>query len=391
GSLSIISSVFSKEEKGKAIGTWSASTTIVTICGPVLGGALADIGLWRFIFFMNIPLGVVAYVVLQFKVPESREPGASRVDWIGATILVLSLAFLTFGFLQVPEWGYGHPYVVISLALGLLLLVTFVFTEKKVSEPMVPLSLFNNAMFSGVNLLSFFLYAGLGGLMLFMSLNVIQIQGYSQFQAGLTFLPFSFMMIIIARKMGGMTDKYGARRFLIMGPLITGVGMVWLSMIGITEGPSEYWTTFFPPFMIFAFGMSITVVPLTTAVMSSVSENLSGVASGINNSVTRISGTFMNAILGAVALLLFTNHVLDDISDVTLTGEMKEQIIIEASNLGESRAPATYSSEDQKMINAIYGNSFIATYRWVGLLSAALAFISSGIAFFMIKERIKHD
>ena len=146
--------------------------------------------------------------------------------------------------------------------------------------------------------MSFFLYAGMGAIMLFLSLNIIQVQGYSQLQAGLTFLPFSIIMVLAARKMGELTSTYGARRFLIIGPTVTGLGMVWFSFIGLTAGPSAYWTTYFPPFLLFAAGIAITVVPLTTAVMSCVDDSKSGIASGINNSVTRISGTFMNAILG---------------------------------------------------------------------------------------------
>ena len=250
GSLSIISAVFSKEEKGKAIGTWSAATTIVTICGPVLGGALADLGLWRLIFFVNVPLGLFSLIVLQLKVPESKEPGAEKIDWSGAIFLTASLALLTFGFLEVPEVGFSHPFVWVSLVLGMVFMVSFLANEMKVSEPMMPLELFRDKTFSGVNLQSFFLYAGLGGTMLFLSLNIIQVQQYSQLQAGLTFMPFSVLMVLVGRKMGALTDKYGARMFLICGPLMTGLGMFWLATIGITAGPAEYWTTYFPPFLV---------------------------------------------------------------------------------------------------------------------------------------------
>lgn len=387
GSLSIISAVFKKEEKGKAIGTWSAVTTIVTVCGPVLGGALADAGLWRLIFFINLPLGLLSIVALHYKVPESKESESSKVDWIGAIVLVLSLSALTFGFLEMPEWGAGHPLVIISLVVGLISMVAFVIIEKRVGEPMIPLTLFQNKTFSGVNLLSFFLYAGMGGIMLFLSLNIIQIQGYSQLQAGLTFLPFSFVMVIAARKMGGLTSKYGARRFLIIGPTLTGLGMVFLSLIGKTSGPSEYWTTFFPPFILFAVGIAITVVPLTTAVMSSVEDSKSGIASGINNSVTRISGTFMNAILGAVVIVLFGNYVLEGLNSIPLSTVEKTSIMEEAIKLGEASAPNSLSAEMQNKVDMIYQGSFILVYKWVGLLSAGLAFLSAGIAFFMVESK----
>lgn len=391
GSLAIISAIFSKEEKGKAIGTWSAATTIVTICGPVLGGALADMGLWRFIFFINVPLGILSMVVLHFKVPESREPGKSKVDLLGAVLLVLSLSLITFGFLEMPEIGSTHPLVIFSLIAGTVLMAFFIVVEKKIHQPMVPLSLFSNKTFSGVNLLSFFLYAALGAMMLFLSLNIIQVQGYSQLQAGLTFLPFSFTMILLARKMGSLSDRFGFRKFLIIGPMLTGFGMLWLAMIGLTDGPQDYWSTFFPPFMLFAIGMSITVVPLTTAVMNCVDESKSGIASGINNSVTRISGTFINAVLGAVAILLFTNYSMGEFELLGLSDEMKDSLQIEATKLGEARASLSYTNDVQAKVNTIFQWGFITTYKWVGMLSAALAFLSAGIAFFMVEEKQRKD
>ncbi|MGB0525277.1 MAG: MFS transporter, partial [Flammeovirgaceae bacterium] len=387
GSLAIISATFNKEERGKAIGTWSAATTIVTICGPVLGGALADMGLWRFIFYINVPLGIVCLITLFTKVPESREMGASKVDWLGAAVLVLSLALLTFGFLEMPELGYTHPVVVANLAIGFVLLLAFIFIERKVKHPMIPLELFQNKTFAGVNLLSFFLYAALGAIMLFLSLNIIQIQGYSQFQAGLTFLPFTFLMIIVARRMGALTDKYGARRFLVVGPIITGLGMCWLASIGMTAGPAAYWTTYFPGFVVFALGMSITVVPLTTAVMTSVHDDKSGIASGINNSVTRIAGTFINAILGAVAIYIFTDFVMEAIEGVALTDSIKTELLEELVKLGEAEAPSALMGKQREQVDQLLDTAFVATYQWVGFLSAGLAFLAALIAFFMVSKK----
>lgn len=387
GSLSIISAVFSKTEKGKAIGTWSAATTIVTICGPVLGGALADAGLWRLIFFINIPFGLLSIIALHFKVPESKQPEVSKIDWKGAVTLTLSLAALTFGFLEMPEWGYNHPVVVTSLILGTFFLLLFVMIERRVKDPMVPLNMFADKTFSGVNLLSFFLYAGMGAVMLFLSLNIIQVQGYTQLQAGLTFLPFSFIMVLAARKMGELTGTYGARRFLVAGPTITGIGMVWFSYIGVTAGPAAYWTTFFPPFLVFAIGIAITVVPLTTAVMSSVDDSKSGIASGINNSVTRISGTFINAILGAAVVLLFHKYVLASMESISVTEEVKAQVLQETTKLGEAVASLDYSNQLQASINNIFDNSFIKVYQLVCRIGAALAFLSAGIAYFMVEGK----
>lgn len=388
GSLAIISATFSPEEKGKAIGVWSSVTTIVTICGPVIGGALADIGLWRAIFYINVPLGILSVIVLQVKVPESKEEGAETIDWMGAGLLVLSLAFLTFSFLQMPEWSINHPFIWISLLLGTVLFGLFIVVEnKKREQAMVPFTLFKNKTFLGVNLLSFFLYAGLGGMMLFLSLYLIQIQGYSQLQAGLTFLPFSILMISFARLAGSMTDKFGARNFLIVGPTLAGIGMLLLASIGKTEGPSEYWTTFFPGFLVFAFGMSITVVPLTTAVMSAADESKSGIASGINNSITRIAATFMNAIVGAIAIFLFANYVVLQVQDLPISGDEYAAIILESSKLGEAKSPDLLDSDLYQKVSLVYENGFISVYRIVGFLSASLAFLSACIAVFMLSPK----
>lgn len=387
GSLAIISAVFDKKEKGKAIGTWSAATTIVTICGPVMGGALADAGLWRFIFYLNVPLGIFCLYLLQSKVPESRELGASKIDWLGASTLVISLASITFGCLEMPELGTQHPLVLGSVLLGIAVFILFLFIENRVDHPMVPLTLFKSKTFSGINLLSFFLYGALGGLMLFLSLNIIQIQGYSQLQAGLTFLPFSITMVFLARKMGSLTDKYGARRFLIIGPLLTAIGMFWLSSIGLTAGPTAYWTTYFPGFIVFAVGMSITVVPLTTAVMSCVDDSQAGIASGINNSVTRIAGTFMNAILGAGALYLFTTLVSDQLDALALSDTIRTELLEEAKKLGEAKALPHYSTELQAQIKHVFTTSFMTVYKWVGWLCTALATLSALIALLMVAPK----
>lgn len=254
GSLSLISSSINEKERGKAIGTWSAFTTVVTIGGPVLGGALADAGLWRYIFFINVPIGIVALIILWFKVNEiSGKDTDKGIDYAGAILIALGLALLTFGFLRMPAVGFA-PQVYTSLAIGILLLVAFVIVESKSPHPIMPLHLFANATFSGTNLLTFFLYAGLGAGMLFLSLDLVQVQGYSQLQSGLTFLPFTILMICFARFAGTLADKFGAKLFLTAGPATAGIGLLILSFIKQTNGPADYWTTFFSCYSCFWFG-----------------------------------------------------------------------------------------------------------------------------------------
>ena len=390
GSLSLISSSINEKERGKAIGTWSAITTVVTMGGPVLGGALADAGLWRYIFFINVPIGVVALIILWFRVDETRDTGSNQaIDFPGAISIALGLASVTFGFLRIPAVGLHNWQVYLSLSGGVLLLIIFIVIEAKSKHPMMPLSLFNNLTFSGVNLLTFFLYAGLGAGMLFLGLNLVQAQGYSQLQSGLTFLPFTVLMITIARFAGGIADKYGPRLLLIAGPATAGAGLLILSFVGQTKGPSEYWTTFFPGILVFGLGISFTVAPLTAAVMGSVNDHFSGTASGINNALTRIANVFANAIFGALAVLFFAGALEGEIKSIPLNTKEKQEVAAQAVNLGNAKVPVHVNANDNAKIEKAYHVSFIHAYANIMRISAGLGFLGAlmSVAFVRNKDR----
>lgn len=388
GSLSLISSSIDEKERGKAIGTWSAFTTVVTMGGPVMGGALADAGLWRYIFFINIPIGIAALLMLWKQVKESRDQDADHaLDFPGAASIALCLAFLTFGFLRIPALGINHLQVYGSLSAGLLLLLAFIWIEHGSIHPMMPLGLFKNMTFSGTNLLTFFLYAGLGAGMLFLSLNMVQVQGYSQLESGLTFLPFTLLMVIIARFAGNLADKYGPRIFLITGPATAGAGLLLLSFVEQTAGPSDYWTTFFPGILVFGLGMSITVAPLTAAVMGSVSGQLSGTASGINNAITRIANVFANAIFGALAVVFFSGALQEQTKAFPLNNKEKQMIMAQAVNLGNAKVPQQIKSAGEMEIRKAYHKSFISAYAQIMRISAGLGFLGALMAFLFVRHR----
>jgi EmrB/QacA subfamily drug resistance transporter len=387
GSLSLISSSINENERGKAIGTWSAITTVVTMGGPILGGALGDAGLWRYIFFINVPIGLAALLILFLKVKESRDENAGKaIDISGAIAIALSLALITFGFLRIPAVGFHNPQVYITLPLGLVLLIVFLYIEKKSKHPMMPLHLFTNATFSGVNLLTFFLYAGLGAGMLFLSLNLVQAQGYSQLQSGLTFLPFTILMITIARYAGSIADKHGPRLLLIVGPATAGAGLLILSLVKQTNGPADYWTTFFPGILVFGLGMSFTVAPLTAAVMGSVSDHFSGTASGVNNALTRISNVFANAVFGAMAVLFFTGALQEHIKTIPLNAKEKQSVMAEAVNLGNAKVPGNINAGDKAIIERSYHKSFIHAYANIMRISAGLGFLGALMSFAFVKN-----
>jgi EmrB/QacA subfamily drug resistance transporter len=388
GSLSLISSSINAKERGKAIGTWSAFTTVVTMGGPVLGGALADAGLWRYIFFINVPFGIAALLMLAFKVKEIKdEDNKADLDLAGATTIALGLALITFGFLRVPAVGLHHIQAYGSLVAGVVFLLLFIGIEIKSANPMMPLKLFANATFSGANLLTFFLYAGLGAGMLFLSLNLVQVQGYSQLQSGLTFLPFTVLMVTIARFAGSLADKHGPRLFLIGGPALAGAGLLILSFIKQTSGPSAYWTTFFPGVLVLGLGMSFTVAPLTAAVMGSVSDHFSGTASGINNAMTRISGVFANAIFGALAVLFFSGALQQQLKTIPLNTKHKQEVMQQATDLGNAKVPSSITAVNKPLIEKAYRTGFINAYANIMRISAVLGFLGALMALLFIRNK----
>ena len=387
GSLSLISSSIHEKERGKAIGTWSAFTTVVTIGGPVLGGALADAGYWRYIFFINVPIGLLAVLILWRKVKESMDDELDKtLDFAGAFSIAGGLAAVTFGFLRIPDTGFNNWQVYLSLALGILLLIAFVIIERRSPHPMMPLSLFKNMTFSGANLLTFFLYAGLSAGMLFLSLNLVQVQGYDQLQSGLTFLPFTIMMVLVARFAGTLADKYGPRLLLTIGPAIAGAGLLILSFIKQTPGPGAYFTTFFPGIVVFGLGMSFTVAPLTATVMGAVSDHYSGTASGINNALSRIAGVFANAIFGAMAVLFFSGFLQRELPALSLKETDKQAIIQQTAELGNARPPAVLNEEDSKKVRQLYHDSFIAAYGKIMRISGVLGFLGALMAVLFVRN-----
>lgn len=386
GSLSIISALIDSRERGKAIGTWSSFTTVVTVGGPILGGALADAGLWRAIFFINIPLGLTALLILWRKVPESGgEGGAGSLDWPGAAAVAAGLALLTLGCLRIPMAGWRDWTVVTAIGCGMVLMALFLWREARSKDPMMPLSLFRNAVFSGVNALTFFLYAGLGAAMLFLSLDMVQAQGFSQLEAGLSFLPFTILLIGLSRYAGGVADKYGPRRLLVAGPLTSGAGMLLLSMVGRVSGFQDYWESYFPGMVVFGLGMACTVAPLTATVMGAVGQQLSGVASGVNNALSRVAGVFANAILGALAVLMFMAMVRQRVKTLPLDGREKAAVVAQARNLGGAKAPAGMQATERGEVEGIYREAFVGVYAKILRISAGLAFAGAVMGLVFVK------
>lgn len=294
GGLAIINTNFAKEERGRAIGTWAAWSGAFTVIGPLAGGYLIDSISWRWIFFINIPLLIACLLLASAGVTESKDERPRKVDITGAILVGLCLVGITYGLIE-GRHNHWHYQTLLPLILGFILFAGFVWHEKKSSDPMVELSLFRSRNFSGSNLMTFAMYGALAGFMFSLVIYLQTRMGYSSVKAGVSLLPVTIMLMLFSGKVGAIFSKYGPRIFMTVGPLLVSLAMILL--LNFRQGDSYLWYLL-PCIMLFGAGLVLLVAPLTTTVMTSVDDKYSGIASGINNAVSRIAGLLVVASLG---------------------------------------------------------------------------------------------
>jgi EmrB/QacA subfamily drug resistance transporter len=296
-SLAIIGAAFNEQERGAAIGIWSGASALAAGAGPLLGGWLVDHLSWRAIFLINPLIAIPTLWIAVRRLPESGDPSAhASLDWRGAVLAFGGLGGLVYGLIAASRLGWQDMTVVASLTAGALLLLGLVLEERRSRAPMMPLRLFGSRSFSGVNLLTLFLYGALGGAFFLLPFLLIQAHGFSATAAGAVYLPFTLVLAVLSRWSGGLVDRFGARRPLIIGPLIAAVGF---ALLAVVSGEQAYWV-YLGPMIVLGFGMAITVAPLTTTVINSVKERETGVASGINNVVAAVASLLVIAVLGTL-------------------------------------------------------------------------------------------
>ena len=385
-SLAILSSSFDDNERGKAIGTWSSFTAITAALGPLLGGWLIENYSWRWIFFINLPVAVIV-LYSTTKISENRsEDRSKKLDWVGATLVTLGLGAIVYGLVESAQLGLGSSEVIALELIGVLLIGIFLIVESKIENPMMPLKLFKSRTFSGSNVLTFFLYAALSGAFFFFPFNLIQLQGYTATEAGAAFLPFVILIFLLSRWAGGLVDKYGAKFPLIIGPLIVSAGYLLYAVPGIG---GSYWETFFPAIVTVGIGMGISVAPLTTSVMSSVSQDHSGLASGINNAVARTAGLLAIAVMGIIVVYDFNLNLDIELDRIEMSTELKEYINSERINLAGIQIPEGVDIETEGKIRKAINISFLSAFRMVMIISALLALASSFTALLSISGKKK--
>jgi EmrB/QacA subfamily drug resistance transporter len=288
-SLAIVSATFHADDRGAAVGAWSGLAGVTSALGPLLGGWLIDAVSWRLIFFINVPLIAIAVLVAIVHVPETKDEHSGRPDWAGASAISIGLAALTYALIE-QQWIVGVG--------GIAALLVFVVIERRAGRPMLPLELFRNSQFTGANLVTFAVYAALGGAFFLLVLQLQLSLGYSALEAGTSLLPVTLLMLLLSSRAGGLAQRIGPRIPMTVGPVIVAVGLL---LFGRIQPGASYLAAVLPAVAVFGAGLTLTVAPLTAAVLAAADDEHIGAASGVNNAVGRLAGLLAVAVLPAVA------------------------------------------------------------------------------------------
>jgi EmrB/QacA subfamily drug resistance transporter len=386
GSLALIGAAYPDDARPAAIGTWSAATSIAAAVGPLLGGWAVVHTSWRVIFFFNVPLGGAVALIATRKVEETRDSEAGkRIDLAGASLAILSLGAIVWALLEAPNLGgISSPRVLVPLGSGAALLALFVFVEGRSRDPMVPLGLFRSRAFAATNLVTLFLYAALGACLFFVPFDLIQVQGYSPAGAGAALAPMVVLISVLSRRAGALVPKYGARPLLVVGPLLAALGF---ALLAVPSVGGTYWSTFFGGVTFLGLGMGVTVAPLTATVMGSVDPRHTGVASGINNAVSRAAGLLAVAALGVMLVERFDATLDRELSKLSLPGDVLAVVARERPKLAAADLPSTFGEGLRRTLERAFEAAFVSGFRALMFACAALAILSALTSFVLIPRK----
>lgn len=338
-SLAILGQTFTEEQKGRAVGIWAAASGIAGALGPVLGGWLVDLGSWRAIFLINLPIAAVAVLLALRYVPEDRAHRQDALDVSGAALVTGGLGVLTWA-LTVAGGPIGPTRTSGAMALGAMgLLLAFVIVEtRRGDRALVPMTLFTRPIVAGLNLVTLLLYGALGALLVLVPYVLIEALQYSAVQAAAALLPLPIVMALISPMAGSLAEQVGARMPISIGSITVGLGM----LLTLRIRPSmSYWTGLLPAVVVVALGLSAAVAPLTAAVLSEVEVRYTGVASGLNNAIARTGGLLATALVGFVFAshgenLLHSFHITMEIGAIACWGAALSAVTLVRSTHAQS-------------------------------------------------------
>ncbi|HEX7792909.1 MAG TPA: MFS transporter, partial [Vicinamibacterales bacterium] len=372
---------FDDAERGAAIGTWSGFSAMTSAIGPVIGGWLIEHVSWRAVFFINVPLAALVMILSLRFMNESRDPSrSSRIDWAGAGLAVFGLGAIVFALLEWARTGSRKDVVIAIAACGAVLLAVLIIVERHARNPMLPLGLFRSRTFTLANLFTLLLYGALATVLWLFPLNLIQVQHYSATSAGAALLPFTLLMLSLSRWSGGLVTRVGSRLPLTGGALVAAAGLALFARPGIG---GSYWATFFPAVLVLGLGMALVVAPLTTTAMGAVEAQHAGVASGVNNAVSRVAGLIAIAVFGIVLVRTFDQRVRIALDRLELPQTARVAIDQELPKLAGAEVTPAIGIQRAAATRLAIDESFRSAFRVVMLSAAGLAIAALLVAMFI--------
>ncbi len=382
--LALIIDNFSDRQRAAAIGTWTAWTGIATVAGPLLGGLLIQVASWRWVFIINLPL--VAVTLYLSRSIASREPSGAHVDWLGGALGALGLAGPIFALIEQPTYGWGDVRVWGSMAGGCLLLVFFCLWDNRCTSPMLPFGIFRARNFAVGNLTTFFLYGGLSIVTFFLIVFLQQVGGYSPLAAGLATLPISILMFLLARRFGALADRFGPRLFMGIGPIVTAAGLVLLLRVGLRPG---YVQDVLPGVFVLGVGLSMTVAPLTSTVLSAAPSAHSGLASGVNNAISRVAGLIAIALGGAVVSAHFSSQVQSALA--RSSAHYAGGAVSHAASATLEVHALGFAAGQRLHVHGVLQNASVSSFHLAMLLGAALSLLAGILSLIGIRNPVRRQ
>ena len=387
-SLAIASAYFSRRGQGWAIGLWSGFTVLMAGLAPFFAGVFTDLGMWRLVFLIHIPLGIAAALVLMRYVPESFDKGSPRrMSVSGAFLIILGLGGITFGFIESSTFGFQSPIILLSIVGGIIAVVVFLAGERESRHGILPLWLFRSPTFSSANLISLAFHGVIQPALLYLPLNLIQVQGYSATFTGLSIIPLILVATLGSTLVGPLLDRRGPRVPMALGLALVAIGFYVFGGVGITDGESAYLSTFFLPVVLFGFGFGLSFAPLTMAAMASAPENNAGIASGVNHTMSRVGQVLVVGVLGGLAITWFGQSLMNDAYVTSLPAEAQTHLAENAGDLVETSIPDWLTADQQDQVFEVVRESFAATFSILMYIGAGSCLICALFAVFTIDDR----
>ena len=390
GSLAIITQTFEGAQRARAFGIWAAATSALTVLGPIVGGVLVDSAGWRASFLVNVPLVLIALYATLFHVEESRDTSSDgHFDWLGSLVATLAVGGLAFGVIRGEQEAWGDPLAWASLAIGAIALVAFPILMATRPHPLVPLSLFRNRTFAAINLATFFIYGALYITQSYQGLLMQGVLGYTATAAGAIGLPGGIMLALLSTRIGTLAGQIGARGFLVAGPLIMGLGLLWFVRLPADSPP---WDASFthpaslippagvlidvlPATLLFGLGIALIVAPLTSTLMNSVPTSRAGLGSAINNSISRVGAPLIGALI-FIAISATFYSVLGSLTGLDTTAQDVRQ------GFPPLNPPTIEATEAQL---AAAKQASVDAFHQAMLVSALLLGVGGAVSFFGLR------